>query len=90
MRSDLPRMLTCFFLEQVCTGPALSLFRFEELELLVCGLPHYNFTDLQKAAKYDGGYHADHPRIKVFWSIIHHFTLEQKKRFLLFTTGSDR
>ena len=78
------------FVIQVCGGPALSLFRYEELELLVCGLPHYNFADLQKAAKYDGGYHEDHPTIKMFWNIIQHFTLEQKKRFLLFTTGSDR
>jgi hypothetical protein len=28
---------------QVCGGPALSLFRHEELELLVCGLHHYDF-----------------------------------------------
>ncbi len=28
---------------QVCGGPALSLFRHEELELLVCGLPHFDF-----------------------------------------------
>lgn len=75
---------------QVCGGPALSLFRYEELELLVCGLPHYNFAELEKAARYEGGYNADHPTITTFWKIIHHFSLEQKKRFLLFTTGSDR
>ncbi|KAK9831792.1 hypothetical protein WJX74_009408 [Apatococcus lobatus] len=75
---------------QVCGGPALSLFRYEELELLVCGLPHYNFAELEKAARYDGGYDAHHPTIKTFWKLIHQLTLEQKKRFLLFTTGSDR
>lgn len=80
--------LSC--LRQVCGGPALSLFRYEELELLVCGLPHYNFAELEKAARYEGGYNADHPTVKTFWKIIHHFSLEQKKRFLLFTTGSDR
>ena len=83
-------MLIQQVVRQVCSGPALSLFRFEELELLVCGLPHYNFADLQEAAKYDGGYHAEHPTIRLFWTIIRNFTLEQKKRFLLFTTGSDR
>jgi hypothetical protein len=33
---------------QVCGGPALSLFRHEELELLVCGLPHFDF-DVSRA-----------------------------------------
>ncbi|OAE31917.1 hypothetical protein AXG93_4485s1040 [Marchantia polymorpha subsp. ruderalis] len=28
---------------QVCLGRALSLFRYEELELLICGLPHFDF-----------------------------------------------
>ena len=75
---------------KVCGGPALSLFRFEELELLVCGLPHYNFAELEKAARYDGGYSAEHATIQTFWKLIRQFSLEQKKRFLLFTTGSDR
>lgn len=37
--------LACLPLErkQVCGGPALSLFRHEELELLICGLPHFDF-----------------------------------------------
>lgn len=32
---------------QVCGGPALSLLRHEELELLVCGLPHLDFGALE-------------------------------------------
>lgn len=36
---------------QVCDGPALKLFRFEELELLVCGLPHLDFGALKSGAK---------------------------------------
>ncbi len=41
---------------QVCGGPALSLFRGEELELLVCGLPHLDFEQLERGAVYEGGY----------------------------------
>lgn len=41
---------------QVCGGPALSLFRGKELELLVCGLPHLDFEALERVAKYEGGY----------------------------------
>lgn len=74
----------------VCGGPALTLFRHEELELLVCGLPHLDFKELEKQARYDGGYHAGHPSIRQFWSVVHSFTLEQKKKFLFFTSGCDR
>lgn len=35
----------------MCDGPALVLFRFEELELLVCGLPHFDFSSLKSGAK---------------------------------------
>ena len=76
--------------EQVCGGPALSLFRPEELELLVCGLPHLDFVALERVATYEGGYHAHHPLILRFWSVLHAFSLELKKRFLFFTTGCDR
>lgn len=39
---------------QVCGGEALSLFRAEELELLVCGNPRLDFEALEAAAKCDG------------------------------------
>jgi len=29
----------------------LGLFRYDELELLVCGLPHLDFNELEKNAK---------------------------------------
>lgn len=40
---------------QVCGGLALSLFRYDELELLVCGLPHLDFNELEKNARVGGG-----------------------------------
>ena len=75
---------------QVCGGPALRLFRSDELELLICGLPELNFEDLQSVARYDGGYNQEHPTIKAFWECLVNFTLDQKKLFLKFTTGCDR
>ncbi|EFJ50193.1 hypothetical protein VOLCADRAFT_80336 [Volvox carteri f. nagariensis] len=75
---------------QVCGGPALSLFRHEELELLICGLPHLDFGALEANARYEGGYHRQHPAIVMFWQIISDFDLDQKRRFLFFTTGCDR
>jgi len=68
----------------------LQLFLPEELELLVCGDPTLDFDALEEGTYYDNGFTAEHPTVKAFWEIVHSFTLEQKKRLLFFTTGSDR
>lgn len=70
--------------------PACRLLRHEELELLVCGLPHLDFADLEKGARYEAGYHAQHPTIRNFWSVLHELPIDAKKKFLFFTTGCDR
>ncbi|EFN57786.1 hypothetical protein CHLNCDRAFT_21324 [Chlorella variabilis] len=75
---------------RVCGGPALTLFTPAELELLVCGLPHLDFEALQAVAKYEGGYSAEHQEVRWFWEVLHSLSLEQKRAFLMFTTGSDR
>lgn len=41
-----------------------QLFRWEELELLICGNPVLDFEELQSGTIYDNGYHEDHPAIK--------------------------
>jgi len=76
--------------EQVCTGDALKLYRYEELDVLVCGLPHLDFQGLEKVARYDGGYTSDHPTVRHLWSVIHELPLADKKKFLSFVTGCDR
>ena len=68
----------------------MSLFRHEELELLVCGLPHLAFEALQAAARYEAGFHAAHPTIQALWRVVNAFSLDKKKHFLFFTTGCDR
>ncbi|GAQ89192.1 Putative ubiquitin-protein ligase [Klebsormidium nitens] len=75
---------------QVCGGPALSLFRHEELELLVCGLPHFDFDALSKEARYEAGFTKDSPVIKWFWELVKAMSLDEKKKLLFFTTGSSR
>ena len=49
----------------MCGGYALSLFRFDELERLVCGLPHLDFQALQAAARYEAGFHKGHHSVQV-------------------------
>lgn len=77
----LPQFVSCFSpapsTAQVCGGLALSLFRYDELELLVCGLPHLDFLELQRNAKYDGGYSAESPTVRAFWQVVQGFNTEQ-------------
>ncbi len=75
---------------QVAGGPALTLLQDEELELLVCGLPHLDFDALEAAARYEGGFSVEHPLIRQFWAIVKSLPLEKKRRLLAFATGSDR
>eukprot|EP00126_Sphaerothecum_destruens_P006036 Sdes_comp19182_c0_seq1m9991 len=74
----------------VTEGNALTLFRYEELELLVCGSKVLDFEALEKVTAYDGGYDRNTPVIRYFWEVVHSFTEEQKKLLLFFATGSDR
>eukprot|EP01135_Chromosphaera_perkinsii_P003479 Nk52_evm5s245 gene=Nk52_evmTU5s245 len=76
--------------EKVTANSALSLFLYEELELLVCGSSCLDFEDLEKVTKYDGGFKEDTPVIKFFWEVVHELTDDQKKKLLFFATGSDR
>jgi ubiquitin-protein ligase E3 A len=61
----------------------------EELELLVCGQPSFDFNELESSTRYEG-YEDSDPTIQFFWKVLHTFDLEDKKLFLKFTTGSDR
>lgn len=67
-----------------------KLFRPDEIELLVAGSQALDFNQLASAAEYDGGYTKDSPTIQNFWNVLMSFTDEQKRKFLRFTTGSDR
>lgn len=75
---------------KMCGGPALALFRPEELELLVCGSQRLDFNELQSATLYHGGYHRSHEVVRWFWEVAEEMPMEQKKRLLFFVTGSDR
>ncbi|KAJ8958329.1 hypothetical protein NQ318_017475 [Aromia moschata] len=71
-------------------SPLDLLFRPEEIELLICGSKNFDFDELENSTEYDGGYTSDTPIIKDFWSIVHALSIEDKRRLLQFTTGSDR
>ena len=75
---------------KVCGGKVLELFHSDELMALVIGNEEYDWQELEKNAAYKEGYTKDDPTIVLFWQVFHELSLEQKKKFLLFLTGSDR
>ncbi|KAM0284582.1 hypothetical protein ACHAQH_001948 [Verticillium albo-atrum] len=79
----------------VCGGNALSLFRPEEIELLVRGSDTaLDINSLRAAAEYDnwGNKNPDgtEPVISWFWDTFENATPPEQRKLLLFITGSDR
>ena len=73
----------------VIGGPAIGLFRPEELELLVAGMTHLDFGALEAATKYEGpGFASESPYVRAFWRVVHGLTDDERRRLLLFVTGS--
>jgi len=92
LEDSIERQFSAFMrgFHSVCGGDCLQLFRWEELELLICGSPVLDFEALERVTQYDDGYSRDHPTIMLLWQAIHGLPLELKKKFLFFSTGSDR
>ncbi|XP_022814301.1 ubiquitin-protein ligase E3A-like [Spodoptera litura] len=78
------------FLMVTDESPLAALFRPEEVEMLVCGSKNLDFSELEKSAEYDGGYTVESQTIKDFWSVVHSLSLDDKRKLLEFTTGSNR
>ncbi|CAH1793708.1 unnamed protein product [Owenia fusiformis] len=76
---------------RVCGGTVLELFHPQELQAMVVGNENYDWEELEKNAQYKGEYEGGrHKTITFFWEVFRELNLEQKKKFLLFLTGSDR
>ena len=78
---------------RVVAADSTSLFMAEELELLVAGVPHLDFNELQKATEYIGWSQSDpstNPTVQYFWSVVEELTAEQQQKLLMFATGSTR
>ncbi|KAH7321145.1 hypothetical protein B0I35DRAFT_428677 [Stachybotrys elegans] len=79
----------------VCGGNAFSLFRPEEIELLVRGSDEsLDISSLRAVAQYDnwGTPKPDgqEPVVSWFWETFHQASPGDQRRMLLFITGSDR
>ena len=78
---------------EVIPGDLLSVFDYQELDLLMCGLPSIDLDDWMKHTEYLGVYAlpgVKHKVIKWFWSVVASFDNEERVRLLQFTTGCSR
>ncbi|KAI8991416.1 hypothetical protein BDF20DRAFT_42031 [Mycotypha africana] len=74
----------------VCGGNALSLFRPEEIELLIRGSDEPLAIDDLKAQTEYIGFDENEETIVNFWSIVKAMRPETQRKLLMFVTGSDR
>ncbi|XP_034556254.1 probable E3 ubiquitin-protein ligase HERC6 [Notolabrus celidotus] len=75
---------------KVCEYHGVGLFQPEELQAVMVGQENYDWDVLKQDTVYEGGYHAGHPNIIAFWNVFEKLSDEEKKKLLLFVTGSDR
>ena len=69
----------------------LTIFDFQELELLMCGLPVIDMEDWKEHTEYSGDYESvngDYPTCHWFWEVVEEFDHEMKARLLQFVTGT--
>uniref|UniRef100_A0A6B2EBR4 Putative hect e3 ubiquitin ligase n=1 Tax=Phlebotomus kandelakii TaxID=1109342 RepID=A0A6B2EBR4_9DIPT len=76
--------------QKVCGGRILHLFSSRELMAMVVGNENYDWFALQETAEYRNGYSSSDQTVQWFWEVFHELTLNDKKNFLLFLTGSSR
>lgn len=89
MRDQLTAFLVGFY--DVIPEALLSVFDFQELELLMCGLPHIDLADWQRHTDYTGEFErraGNHKIVKWFWEVMGGFETEQLARVLQFVTGT--
>ncbi len=71
----------------------LSVFDYQEFDLLLCGVPEIELTDWMKNTEYLGEYARlgeRHPVIRWFWLSVEEMSQEERVRLLHFVTGCGR
>ncbi len=89
IRPQVTELLLGFY--DVVPEPLLSIFDFQELELMMCGLPTIDLNDWKKNTLYKGTFERSKERTQVckwFWEIVEEFDQEMRARLLQFTTGT--
>jgi hypothetical protein len=69
---------------------ALSIFTPEAFKTVVEGIQEIDLGELERHARYEGGFDPHHRVVRDFWSIVKGFSAEKKAQLLEFVTASDR
>lgn len=69
---------------------SLSIFTPEALKAVVEGIQEIDIDELERHARYEGGYGRWHPVVQDFWHIVKKYPPEKKARLLEFVTACDR
>uniref|UniRef100_H2S6M8 HECT domain-containing protein n=1 Tax=Takifugu rubripes TaxID=31033 RepID=H2S6M8_TAKRU len=75
---------------KVCDMNVVDFFQPEQLQTVMVGQENYDWEVFKQNTVYEKEYHATHPTIVIFWDVFAKLSAEEKKKFLLFLTGSDR
>jgi len=86
VKPQLEALLRGFY--EVVPAFLVSVFDFQELELLLCGLPQIDIEDWKKHMRYRGEYHANHKVVKWFFECVSEMTHAEQAKLLQFATGS--
>lgn len=67
-----------------------TIFDFQELELILCGMPNIDLDDWMENTEYSGTYHAgsNDENVVWFWEVVREMDEEKKARLLQFVTGT--
>lgn len=72
---------------EVIDQDLIRIFNYNELELLICGVPNIDVADWKKHCDYSG-YSKTDKAVGFWWTVIEEFSQEQKAAMLQFVTGS--
>lgn len=88
VRQQLAELLRGFY--DVVPEPLLAAFDFQELELLLHGLPTIDMDDWVRNCDLTGEFTGQpgHRVVQWFWEVVRNFEQEQKARLLQFVTGT--
>ena len=80
-------------LYEVLPSDLLSVFDYQELDLLMCGLPEIDVDDWMKHTEYLGEYKrlgASHRVVRWIWAAVNNMSNEERVKLLQFATGCSR
>lgn len=86
IKVQLEQFLRGFY--EVIPHNLVCVFDYQELELLLCGLPRIDIKDWQAHTRYSGIYNKDHEVVVWFFEVLGTWEDERKARLLQYATGS--